>query len=1052
MSVFPPAAGQTGAKTERSCIFVLQVTGYPALDEGMEFLKNYVRAAEERGERTVIFCEDRLTLLAEQAVCRAVGGTFLTSVTTFARFLRCSGKTLSKQGAVMAVGRILAKNEDKLTCLSFRGGMKSGAAAVYEMLSQLFASKVTGEMLLTALPEEGLLREKLRDLAFVYGEYENFLAKSGYADENRYLSFLPDAIRKDRTMPASNVVFLGFSSFTAQALDGVRAAADTAKNVLGLFPAGKAEIYANQAATAFRRVCAEYGEARVSQLKIPPGRRGAADILREGLYEPEVFSPIRPPQASGGAVRVATVRDEEEELRFVCANIRKIVSEGDRYSDVAVFLPDVQGYSLLLAKIFGEYDIPYFADLKKPLSAHPFAYFALSLLRGVSDGFTPESAERVLSSVYFGDGGEYRNYLAKFGNYRGGIRRDIKEGEAVKEYDRENLVRLHERFLAAAGIFSRKMTGKQFCGGIRKLYADCKAADKTEALAAACGDAAQAAYLSAMEKSLDGVLSEAEELLSDAVLTAADFAALLEEGLRVSEISLLPLRRDEVFVGDVFQSRTQACKYVFALGMTDGVPARGEDTALLSDKEMQRMEAVKIKIEPSVAQVNARTRESVCLNVCAFTHRLFLTYPAGRDEDASESEILRYARRIFSDTDESEDLFLYHCMQPMPALKELLLQRDAYREGREDSRGKYASLYAALQKTEGTKERGKRLFEGKPPVFFVENGEKLFFSDGEASPTLLETYYTCPYRSFTAMGLKLKEREETALMATDAGTFVHYVLERTAKKADELPDEESCVAYARGVAEELFSTPRFSSLKDTAAGRYSGERLAEEGAQVALEMYRQIKNSNFKVVHTEYECRLPEERLHGKIDRVDGCGEYVRIVDYKTGAIDDTPASYYVGKKLQLQLYMSAVSAGKTPAGVYYFPASLRYTQAGEVPFRMLGFMNGSEEVIRNSDTTLQEGQKSRFFAASLGKNSSDKVMEEEDFRRFIAYSVLSGRKGSGELRRGFIAPTPYGDACRYCAFKGMCAALGDAVVRKVEDRITCRQIADIVKRETEGK
>ena len=118
----------------------------------------------------------------------------------------------------------------------------------------------------------------------------------------------------------------------------------------------------------------------------------------------------------------------------------------------------------------------------------------------------------------------------------------------------------------------------------------------------------------------------------------------------------------------------------------------------------------------------------------------------------------------------------------------------------------------------------------------------------------------------------------------------------------------------------------------------------------------------------------------------------------------------------------------------------------------MLGFMNGSEEVIRNSDTTLQEGQKSRFFAASLGKNSSDKVMEEEDFRRFIAYSVLSGRKGSGELRRGFIAPTPYGDACRYCAFKGMCAALGDAVVRKVEDRITCRQIADIVKRETEGK
>ncbi len=1031
---------------------MLQVTGYPTPDEGLEFLKKYVADAEERGERTVIFCEDRFTLIAEQAVCRAVGGAFLTSVTTFARFLRGRGKTLSKQGSVMAVGRILAENADKLTCLSFRGGVKSGAAAVYEMLSQLFASKVTGEMLENALPEEGLLREKLRDLALVCGAYEDFLDRTGCVDENRYLSLLPQAIRNDPLMRETNVVFLGFTSFTAQALDGVRAAAETARNVLGLFPAGRAEIYSNQAATAFRRVCAEYGDARVSQLKVPASRRGAADLLRENLFDPAVFSPLYVPEKGNGAVRVVTARDEEEELRFVCAHIRKIVAEGGRYADAAVFLPDVGAYSLLLAKVFGEYEIPYFADLKKPLSAHPFAFFVLSLLRGVSDGFTPESADRVLSSVYFGDGGEYRNYLAKFGNYRGGVRRDIKEGEAVKEYDRDNLVRLHGRFMTAAGMFSRRATGKKFCRGVRRLYAEFSVAEKTEELAAACGDKAQAAYLSAMEKSLDGVLAEAEELLAEATMTAADFAALLEEGLQACEVSLLPLRRDEVFVGDVAQSRAEACGYVFALGMTDAVPRQGEDTALLSDKEMQRMEAVRIKIEPSVAQVNARTRESVCLNLCAFTRRLFLCYPACTDEETAESEILRYARRIFADTEAEEDLFLYHCMQPMPALKELLFQRDAYREGRADSREKYASLHAALRRLGDAAGAEERFFEEPRPVYFVENGEKLFFSEGEASPTLLETYYTCPYRNFTVMGLKLKEREETVLMATDAGIFVHAVLERTAKKAEELPDEESCLAFARAAAEELFSSPGFSALRDTAAGKYAGARLAEESAQVALEMYRQIKNSNFKVRFTEYDCRLPEARLHGKIDRVDECGGYVRIVDYKTGAIDDTPASYYVGKKLQLQLYMSAMSADKVPAGVYYFPASLRYAQEGEEPFRMLGFMNGSEEVIRNSDTTLREGEKSRFFNAALGKNSSDKVMEEADFRRFIAYSVLSGRKGSGELRRGFIAPTPYGDACGYCAFKGMCAALGDAVVRKTEGRITCRQIADIVKRETEGK
>ena len=77
--------------------------------------------------------------------------------------------------------------------------------------------------------------------------------------------------------------------------------------------------------------------------------------------------------------------------------------------------------------------------------------------------------------------------------------------------------------------------------------------------------------------------------------------------------------------------------------------------------------------------------------------------------------------------------------------------------------------------------------------------------------------------------------------------------------------------------------------------------------------------------------------------------------------------------------------------------------------------------------------------------------MEEDDFRHFIAYSVLASRQGSRELKKGFIAPTPYEGACRYCAYKGMCAALGEAVVRKVEGQIKCKTVADVVRKETEG-
>lgn len=1027
---------------------MIRVTGYPSLREGLEYLKNYVVEAEARGEKTVVFCEDRLTLLAEQTICEGVGGTFLTSVTTFARFLRVEGRTLSKQGSVMVIGKILAEHAGELKCFSSRSGAVNGAAAVYEMISQLAASKVTPEMLGCEEIEEGLLKDKLKDLSVVYALYEDFLRENGYVDENGYLALLPEAIARDADMAGANAVFLGFCSFTSQALDGVRAAIGRAKNVVGILPAGKGEFYSLQAVAAFKRVCLECGETVSAQIRVSEERAGAAEILRERLYRPEVFSERYASLESGGKVRVLAAKDPEDELRFVCARVKKHLAEGGRYRDVCVFVPDVNAYALLISKVFGEYGIPFFADYKKPLSSHPFARFLFALLHASADGYQPTTVARVASSPYFGDDGAYRNYLAKFCNYRGGAKREIKTGAIIKDYDEEYLGQMRLRLLSGVGAFPRKATGRDYCKAARAVYETFDVREGTKRLAEACGDKLQAEYLLKMDDALEGVLRESEELLGDTVISATEFSDVLENGLSACEISLLPLQCDAVFAGDVTESRISEAKIIFALGMSEDVPFHGEDTALLSDRDMERLEGVKVKIEPSVAQVNARAKENVCLNLCSFTDRLFLLYPAGDDERA-ESEILRYARRIFSDAQEREELFAYRVSEPQPAMRELLLLRDEYLEGKTNDRKKLSSLYAALRSVENEAAMTEELFGGKKADVYLRDGERLFFSGGEVSPTLLEGYYACPYKNFTERGLKLKEREETTVMATDTGTFVHGVLEAVAKRAEEFADEEECYAFALAEAEKMLKTPLFGSLKDTAAGAYAGTRLTGECAAIAREMYRQIKNSNFRVKYTEYVCRLPEEKLRGKIDRVDECGEYVRIVDYKTGKTDDSAAAYYSGRKLQLQLYMSAVSAGKIPAGVYYFPAVYEYRKEDESPFRMSGFTNGAEEVIRNSDLTLKEGEKSRFINASLGGRNTDKTMEEEDFRRFIAYSVLSGRRGAAEMKRGFIAPSPYAGSCEYCAYKGMCAAIGEAVVRKVSDRITCREIAEIVKRES---
>ena len=89
----------------------------PTQDDALLALARCAEENEARGERTLVFCEDALTLLAERAVLRARKATFLTEVTTFARYLSGAGRAISKQGSVAAVSAILSESAS-LACFS----------------------------------------------------------------------------------------------------------------------------------------------------------------------------------------------------------------------------------------------------------------------------------------------------------------------------------------------------------------------------------------------------------------------------------------------------------------------------------------------------------------------------------------------------------------------------------------------------------------------------------------------------------------------------------------------------------------------------------------------------------------------------------------------------------------------------------------------------------------------------------------------------------------------------------------------------------------------
>ena len=579
-----------------------------------------------------------------------------------------------------------------------------------------------------------------------------------------------------------------------------------------------------------------------------------------------------------------------------------------------------------------------------------------------------------------------------------------------------------------------------------------------ETLIADAGDEGTRSYLLQIEKKLNSVLTEAELLAGAKEMRIEDFATLLADGLEATEIAPNPLRLDAVFVGDLTDSRIERVRVLFALGMTDAVPRASDDANLITDRDKIKLQAIQAYLEPMVEEVNLRNRESLSLNLCTFTDGLHLSYALGSNgEDPALSDVFRYVRASFIKSDmqeiEGEKViperdFAYRCSALSPAARLLLVQKHEYEQRKTRSKKEYSSIYEVMSER-NCLPHGVDLDVKETPYKEVQKGEELFLSNGALSPSLLETYFDCPYKCFAQSGLSLQERKEGAVLAVDTGNFIHKLLELVTKEIQKCPDVESFACLAREQGKRLMTDERLLPKEDTLSGVYSTEKLLEEGVEVAKAVYQQINDSALKNVSTEVRVNTPNVR--GKIDRVDENDSFVRVIDYKTGTINAEVKSYYAGLKLQMELYMSAIKGNKTPVGVFYFPASVSFSDTEEGKFRMQGFLNGDVEALQSSDTTLSGTRKSEYFDAALEKNRSGSVMDGETFTDFLDYALYVSKEATEELRKGYISPSPIKKSrfksCDRCKFGGMCGFHEERVECRTIPSVTSAKIAEIVKK-----
>ena len=980
--------------------------------------------ANDLTHKNFVFCEEKLSLMTERALCAKFGGTFNTEVYSFGNFLRTRKNVtglLSKEGSAMVVKRILS--EVPLVC--FNRGKINLAPSLFELISQLKSAKVSAEDLFSASNlVGGILSAKLKDVSAVYSAYETYLDKNGLSDQGSALSLLPEIVEKDGELSGADVYIIGFSGFTMQIRKVIEKILKKACSCTAILVSGENRFaFVNETARVYKEICAGLG-CSLSEKFVKSGYSVGGETIKNGLFNPfyRAKNGDNKPQAFFLAAK--SVSAETERIAEVIK--RKVMEEGRRFRDFTVIIPDSAEYKEAVKKSFLRLNVPYFIDAK----IRPENFPAISLIYAYCDLFIRGLKIPVLSAFFKNPyvcqdkdlADEFENYIYKYDVCYDKIKKPFKYPVDGGKY---SLDRLEEFRAYIAGLIG-KFDARRL---IQQLNFDEKTESFWETLCS-LGERLDAEINKQAAEKVKEVLAEMELLLISEKTEPTEFKSVFSGGVAAMEISVIPQYNDAVFVGNFKQAAIVQSPYLFAAGLTGGVPAFTEDVALLTDGDIDALAKIKVILEPKINVVNHRLREEAALGLSAYKSGLYLSYPLSdfSGGQTTKSEILIFAEKNFKKSDfPPYDGYI----TKSEGMRSFSRDCNRFASGKIEDFSVQSGFYAA---TFGEPERIVNYANKEIKVRL--NGKKGALLRGVTSPTAIEDYYACPYRAFLTHTLKVKEREKGKVNALSVGNLMHEIFNGFIGRVEEATDEQKSDALFNEIAADILKKDEYAKFDDAESS--FGVRLAlSECKKYCYDMSRFYAVTSFSTDKTHLERSFGyydkegnsypavdllggKVKLAGKIDRVDEFKNYFRIIDYKTGGSEVGDEKIFAGVKLQLYLYSLAVT-DKTLAGAYYLRVNDEYKAAdGKIKPLFEGKTATDTETLNES-----EGE----FIPTDGKNKAVNAAMLSSVQKYVK---ALAEQAAEQLEDGVIVPSPYAGTCAYCDFAPMCNRAGTLAERKV--------------------
>ena len=1045
---------------------------------------------------SILIVPEQYSHEAERELCRVCGDGLslyaeVMSFTGLARYMerRQGGGAapwLDKGGRLLCMALALKSVGSRLKVYSSAGRRAEMQAMLLAAVDELKTACIGSDALLTAAAGLGdSLGDKLSDLALVLEAYDAVVA-NGRADPADRLSILARQIDEGESLSGQRIYIDGFIDFTRQQQEILRALLRSGAELTLCLTVdsleGESEIYelSRRAARGLMAYARELGQETALEAK-SGGRPGGMGFFAENMFS------YGDGRYAGGdrplrLYRAESMSAECEQAAALCLELTR--EKGCRWRDIAICARGFEDYRGTLESVFRLYGVPLFTNrrsdmLSKPLPAMINAAYAI-----VQGGWQVDDVISYMRTGLTGleekDCDELENYIFKWQLRAGAWQRRADWRQHPDGYGAEYDERAEERLeninalrrtLARPLIkFQREtenaQTALQHCVALSGLFAALKLPELLKARAeklSALGREKQAAEYRQLWDIVVGSLEQCAAILGESPMDGFEFSKLYTTMLSKYDIGTIPVSLDRVSAGDFDKNRKRAIKHLIVLGASDQrLPRSEEGAGVFSQDERQRL--LELELDLGSGGESELWREfSLIYNTLTMpSESLTLCCPVADSTGAElrPAFVFNRAAALFGIKAENSVLSALRISAPAPALG--LAAQGIRGAGAIESA---AREYFEEKEPERMRalERASRMSRGSLSGEAVSRlyGKKLYLSASR-----IDKFASCRFAYFCQYGLKAKPYEPAGFKPPEIGSFMHYLLENSArevqekggfKRVDNRELREITDKYvARFVTEELNDYQEKSSRFV-----YLFKRICADAYRVVEDMAEELRRSEFMPLDFELDFAnagdMPpvelgegaeELTLTGIADRVDGWlheGKlYLRVVDYKTGRKEFDLSDVYYGMNLQMLMYLFALeSEGQrrykqevVPAGVMYIPA--------RSPILNVDRSSGDEEIISGrmkelrrsglvlDDEALQEawesGNDKLYIPIKMryGKPVTDSIASAEKLGTLNRHIEKTLRQMAAGLRRGSIAADPYyrsqqENACLNCDYFEAC-------------------------------